>query len=76
MHIPSRYGTRAGNLAGGLYGVAIGKAFFTESMFIHAKDQEPIELLLGLAFLLFVVVNKFRYRRGGPATRLTLRRAV
>ena len=29
---------RAGTLAGGLYGVAIGKAFFTESMFVRQPD--------------------------------------
>ena len=29
---------RAGTLAGGLYGVAIGKAFFTESMFARQPD--------------------------------------
>lgn len=50
--------------------------FFTEETFIAGKDQESIELLLGLGFLLFVVVNKFRYRRGGPAARLALRRAT
>jgi hypothetical protein len=50
--------------------------FFAEETFIAGKDQESIELLLGLAFLLFVLVNKFRYRRGGPAVRLALRRAI
>jgi hypothetical protein len=50
--------------------------FFTEETFIAGKDQESIELLLGLAFLLFVVVNKVRYRRGGPAARLALHRAT
>ena len=50
--------------------------FFAEETFIAGKDQEPIELLLGLGFLLFVVVNKFRYRRGGPAARFALRRAI
>jgi len=50
--------------------------FFTEATFITGKDQEPVELLLGLAFLLFVVVNKVRHRRSGPAARLTLRRAI
>ena len=50
--------------------------YFTDEIFIGGKDQESIELLLALAFLLFVVVNKFRYRRGGPAARLTLRRAI
>jgi hypothetical protein len=50
--------------------------FFADPAFIDGKDQEPFELLLGLAFLLFVVVNKFRYRRGGPAARFALRRAL
>lgn len=50
--------------------------YFTTERLISGKDQEPIELLLGLAFLLFVVVNKFRYRRDGPAARLALRRAI
>ena len=50
--------------------------FFTAESFITGKDQEPIELLLGLAFLLFVVVNKFQYRRAGPAARFALRRAT
>ena len=50
--------------------------FFAEETFIAGKDQESIELLLGLAFLLFVLVNKFRYRRGGPGVRLALRRAI
>jgi hypothetical protein len=50
--------------------------FSTEATFIAGKDQESIELLLALAFLLFVVVNKVRYRRGGPTARLTLRRAT
>jgi hypothetical protein len=49
---------------------------FTDESFIIGKDQEPIELLLGLGFLLFVLVNKFRYRRGGAAPRFALRRAV
>jgi len=50
--------------------------YFATERLISGKDQEPIELLLGLAFLLFVVVNKFRYRRDGPAARLALRRAI
>ncbi|MCE3250006.1 MAG: hypothetical protein K0R41_3831, partial [Geminicoccaceae bacterium] len=29
--------------------------------FVTGKDQEPIELLLSLGFLLFVVVNRYRY---------------
>lgn len=33
---------RAGNLAGGLYGVAIGRAFFTESMFARQPDASKI----------------------------------
>jgi leucyl/phenylalanyl-tRNA---protein transferase len=33
---------RAGNLAGGLYGVAIGKAFFTESMFARQPDASKV----------------------------------
>jgi leucyl/phenylalanyl-tRNA--protein transferase len=31
-----------GELAGGLYGVAIGRAFFGESMFAHATDASKI----------------------------------
>jgi leucyl/phenylalanyl-tRNA---protein transferase len=34
-----------GNLAGGLYGVAIGGAFFGESMFHHIRDASKIALL-------------------------------
>jgi leucyl/phenylalanyl-tRNA--protein transferase len=33
---------RAGNLAGGLYGVAIGKAFITESMFARQADASKV----------------------------------
>jgi leucyl/phenylalanyl-tRNA--protein transferase len=33
-----------GKLAGGLYGIAIGHAFFGESMFAHAKDASKIAL--------------------------------
>jgi leucyl/phenylalanyl-tRNA--protein transferase len=33
---------RAGNLAGGLYGVAIGKAFTTESMFARQADASKV----------------------------------
>jgi leucyl/phenylalanyl-tRNA--protein transferase len=35
---------RAGNLAGGLYGVAVGKAFFIESMFTRAPHASKIGL--------------------------------
>ena len=34
-----------GELAGGLYGVAIGGAFFGESMFSHARDASKIALV-------------------------------
>ncbi len=33
---------RSGNLAGGLYGVAIGKAFITESMFARQPDASKV----------------------------------
>ena len=33
---------RSGNLAGGLYGVAIGTAFFTESMFARQPDASKV----------------------------------
>ena len=36
---------RAGNLAGGLYGVAVGKAFVTESMFARQADTSKIGLI-------------------------------
>ena len=36
---------RGGKLAGGLYGVAIGGAFFGESMFYHATDASKIALV-------------------------------
>ena len=36
---------RAGNLVGGLYGVAIGKAFFGESMFSRATDASKLALV-------------------------------
>jgi len=34
-----------GNLAGGLYGVAVGKAFITESMFARQADASKIGLI-------------------------------
>lgn len=39
------------------------REFYAES-FVTGKDQEPIELLLALGFLLFVVINRDRYYRG------------
>jgi leucyl/phenylalanyl-tRNA---protein transferase len=36
---------RSGNLAGGLYGVAIGKVFFTESMFARQPDVSKVGLV-------------------------------
>ena len=36
---------RAGNLVGGLYGVAVGKAFVTESMFARQADASKIGLI-------------------------------
>jgi hypothetical protein len=41
---------------------------FRPEDFIDGKDQEPIELLLSLGFLLFVVINTYRYRYGRAAT--------
>src|SRR4029079_16337967 len=32
-------------LAGGLYGVSLGRAFFGESMFHHARDASQVELV-------------------------------
>jgi len=34
-----------GQLVGGLYGVAIGGAFFAESMFAHASDASKVALV-------------------------------
>jgi hypothetical protein len=42
--------------------------YWTEEHLIHAKDQEPIELLLALGFLVFTVLNWVRYRVGAPLT--------
>ncbi|MBZ0154774.1 MAG: hypothetical protein K8I29_00995 [Alphaproteobacteria bacterium] len=36
--------------------------------YIHAKDQEPAELLLSLGFLLFTAINRYR-QSAGPARR-------
>jgi leucyl/phenylalanyl-tRNA--protein transferase len=41
-----------GRLAGGLYGMAIGRVFFGESMFAHRRDASKIALAHLCAFLL------------------------
>jgi hypothetical protein len=41
---------------------------WSEERYITAKDQEPIELLLALGFLVFIVLNWVRYRVGAPLT--------
>jgi len=43
-HAHSVESWQAGRLAGGLYGVALGGAFFGESMFSHARDSSKIAL--------------------------------
>ncbi|MDP2133876.1 MAG: leucyl/phenylalanyl-tRNA--protein transferase [Sulfuritalea sp.] len=40
-----------GRLAGGLYGIAIGRAFYGESMFSHARDASKIALAHLCAYL-------------------------
>lgn len=40
-----------GELAGGLYGIALGRAFFGESMFAHRRDASKIALAHLCAFL-------------------------
>jgi len=42
---------RAGKLVGGLYGIALGRAFFGESMFAHATDASKIALAHLCAYL-------------------------
>ena len=42
---------RDGELAGGLYGVALGKVFFGESMFAHASDASKVALAVLVALL-------------------------
>jgi hypothetical protein len=42
--------------------------YWTEEHFIIGKDQEPIELLLALGFLVFTVSHWVRYRLGAPLT--------
>jgi leucyl/phenylalanyl-tRNA--protein transferase len=44
-HAHSVEAWRNGELAGGLYGVSIGGAFFGESMFHHVRDASKIALL-------------------------------
>jgi leucyl/phenylalanyl-tRNA--protein transferase len=44
-HAHSIEAWKEGKLAGGLYGVAIGAAFFGESMFHHVRDASKIALL-------------------------------
>ena len=44
-HAHSIEAWREGKLAGGLYGVAVGGAFFGESMFHHVKDASKIALV-------------------------------
>src|SRR2546429_7710085 len=40
-----------GDLAGGLYGVAIGRVFFGESMFSRSRDASKIALAALVAYL-------------------------
>jgi len=40
-----------GELAGGLYGVAVGRAFFGESMFTRVTDASKVALVHAVAFL-------------------------
>ncbi|MDO8960449.1 MAG: leucyl/phenylalanyl-tRNA--protein transferase [Rhodocyclaceae bacterium] len=42
---------RSGKLVGGLYGIALGRAFFGESMFSHATDASKIALAHLCAYL-------------------------
>jgi len=42
---------RGGELVGGLYGVAIGRAFFGESMFTRARDASKVALVHAVDFL-------------------------
>jgi leucyl/phenylalanyl-tRNA--protein transferase len=43
--------TAWGGRVGGLYGVAIGKVFFGESMFARASDASKVALVHGVALL-------------------------
>jgi leucyl/phenylalanyl-tRNA--protein transferase len=40
-----------GRLAGGLYGVAIGRVFFGESMFANERDASKVALVRAIDFL-------------------------
>jgi leucyl/phenylalanyl-tRNA--protein transferase len=42
---------RAGELVGGMYGVAIGRVFFGESMFSRANDASKVSLVRGIELL-------------------------
>jgi hypothetical protein len=42
--------------------------YWTEEHFINGEDQEPLELLLALGFLLFTLLNWACYRVGAPLT--------
>jgi len=42
-----------GDLVGGLYGVSLGRAFFGESMFHHARDASKVALVHLVARLIF-----------------------
>ncbi len=44
-HAHSVEAWRDGRLAGGLYGVALGRAFFGESMFSHLRDASKVALV-------------------------------
>ena len=48
---------RDGKLVGGLYGIALGKAFFGESMFFKETDASKIALIFLYDFLM---QNDFR----------------
>lgn len=42
---------REGRLVGGLYGIAIGRVFFGESMFARERDASKVALVLAVQFL-------------------------
>jgi leucyl/phenylalanyl-tRNA--protein transferase len=44
-HSVEVYNKQSGRLAGGLYGVAVGGAFFGESMFHHERDASKVALV-------------------------------
>jgi leucyl/phenylalanyl-tRNA--protein transferase len=43
--LPQRRGLAGRDLAGGLYGVSLGRAFFGESMFHRARDASKVALV-------------------------------